>query len=53
MKPPPPEPASQRLVGAVLILLAALAVIGLFQQLAERPPGKSRVDWPAPSTVKP
>ncbi|HWA29319.1 MAG TPA: hypothetical protein VG734_26955 [Lacunisphaera sp.] len=51
--PPPPEPFSQRLLGAVLILLAVLAFIGLFKDLAQRPTGKSRVDWPEPRSVKP
>lgn len=53
LPPPPPEPASQRLVAAVLILLTALGVIFLFKDLARRPPGKSRIDWPPPSSVKP
>ncbi len=53
MEPPPPEPASQRLVAAVLILLSALAVIALLKDLARRPAGKSRIDWPAPTTAKP
>jgi hypothetical protein len=53
MRPPPPEPASQRLVGAVLILLSALAMISLFKQLSQRPPGKSRIDWPPPASTQP
>ena len=53
MPPPPPEPASQRLVAAVLILLSALGVILLWKDLNHRRPGKSRIDWPAPSSVKP
>ncbi len=53
MKPPPPEPVSQRLFGAVLILLSALGLILLFKELQERPPGRSRVDWPASPSGKP
>ena len=50
---PPPEPASQRLFGAVLILLTALGLILLCKDLARRPPGKSRIDWPPASTATP
>ena len=53
MPPPAPEPASQRLFGAVLILLTTLALILLFKDLSRRMPGRSRIDWPPPSTVKP
>lgn len=53
LSPPPPEPASQRLVGAVLLLLAALGVILLFQDLNRHPRGPSRIAWPDPSTVRP
>lgn len=50
---PPPEPLSQRLFGVVLILMTALMLILLFQDLNRRTPGKSRIDWPPSSTVKP
>jgi hypothetical protein len=53
MQPPLPEPASQRLIGAVLLLLAALGVILLFQDLNRHPRGASRIAWPAPTTVRP
>ncbi len=43
----------QRLFGATLILLAVLALILLFKELHQRPPGKSRIDWPAAPAVKP
>lgn len=42
----------RRLIGAVLLLLAALGVILLFKDLALRPPAKSRVDWPPSAPAK-
>ena len=53
MHPSFPEPASQRLVAAVLIVLTVIGVISLFKDLSQRSRGKSRIDWPTPSSVKP
>lgn len=53
MPVPQPESTSQRLFGAVLILLATLTLILLLKDLERRAPGKSRIDWPPASTVKP
>lgn len=50
MNPPPRKSTDQLLFGSMLILLSVLGVILLFKWLDQRPPGKSRVDWPAPAT---
>ncbi len=54
MSPPTRRSPDQLLFGSVLILLSVLGVILLFKWLGQRPPGKSRVDWPQPAaTTKP
>ena len=53
MPAPKPKSTGQMLYGSVLILLVVLAVILLIKDLARRPPGKSRVDWPEPASAKP
>ena len=52
MKAPPQKSTGQLLFGSGLILLAALGVILLFKWLDDRPPGKSRVDWPPAAPAK-
>jgi len=53
MKTPLPEPMSQRLFAATLILLTALGFYVLWQDLQQRPPAKSRIDWPPAPAAKP
>lgn len=53
MNAPRQKSTGQLMFGSVLILLATLALILLFQDLSRRPPGKSRVDWPPATPTKP
>ena len=49
MHSPPTKSTGQLLFGSVLILLSVLGIVLLFKWLGQRPPGKSRIDWPAPA----
>ena len=49
MRPTRSKSTGQRLFGSLLILLGALGAILLFEWLGQRPPGKSRIDWPQPA----
>lgn len=51
MKTNLPAPVNQRVFGAVLIVLFALLI--LFKELYDSPPGPSRLAWPDPASVKP
>lgn len=53
MNAPPKRSAEQLLFGSVLILLATLGIILLFKDLSRRPPGPSRIEWPAATPAKP
>jgi hypothetical protein len=53
MNSPRSKSTGQLLFGSVLILLVTLGLILLYKDLSRRPPGKSRIDWPAAQPAKP